>query len=132
MQQDRPFRSVLSFSAAAGTNHFFKFAVRRAESVLFAGAGEKRAALSRSSLKCSDKRGFPANSVFWENRRSRQKSEQGEKRLSLAEVVDRIEKSPEKEIVWNVPEKQIVRYAPEETQNFSGKRSNKQKSKETI
>ena len=47
----------------------------------------------------------------------------------MAEVVDRIEKSPEKEIVWNVPEKQIVRYAPEETQNFSGKRRNRQISK---
>ena len=52
--------------------------------------------------------------------------------MSLAEVVDRIEKFPEKEFVWNVPEKQIVRYAPEEAQNFSGRRRNKQKSKQTI
>jgi len=83
MQQDRPFRSVLSFSAAAGTSHFFKFAVLREESVLFAGAGEKRAALSRSFLKCSDKRGFPANSVFWENHRAAKKRRDKGKRGCL-------------------------------------------------
>lgn len=47
----------------------------------------------------------------------------------MAGVVDIIEKFPEKEFVWNVPEKQIVRYAPEETQNFSGRRRNRQVSK---